>query len=174
MLTTRLTVIASMIFMAAASRLVPHPPNLTAISAMALFGGAYLSDWRLAFAVPLAALLLSDALLGFYGHMEIVYGSFAAITAMGLLLRHRRTAPRIAGATLASSVFFFLVTNLAVWAHSHVYPHTATGLLACYAVALPFFRNMLAGDILYTAALFGGFAALEKLVPALRESPAAT
>jgi hypothetical protein len=86
----RMAVIASMIFVAAASRLVPHPPNLSAVTAIALFGGAYLSDWRIAFAVPLGALLLSDALLGFYGHMEIVYGSFAIIVAIGRLLRTRR------------------------------------------------------------------------------------
>ena len=116
MLKPRMAVIASMIFVAAVSRLVPHPPNLAAVTAMALFGGAYLSDWRMAFAVPLSALLLSDSLLGFYGHMEIVYGSFAIVVAIGLLLRTRRTAPMISTAVLASSVLFFVLTNLGVWA----------------------------------------------------------
>lgn len=173
MLKPRMTLIASMIFAAAASRLIPHPPNLTAITAMALFGGAYLSDWRLAFAIPLSALFASDLLLGFYGHMEIVYASFAAIVAIGLLLRGRRTAPWIGTAMLSSSVLFFVLTNFGTWATEALYPKTLTGLIACYTAGIPFFRNMLAGDIFYTVALFGGFALLERLMPSFREQPAA-
>jgi hypothetical protein len=169
MLKARTTAIVSMIFMAAASRLVPHPPNMTAVTAMALFGGAYLSDWRQAFAVTLGALFLSDALLGFYGHMEFVHGSFVAIAAIGLMLRRRRSVPNIAVAALASSVLLFLLTNLGVWATSGLYPFTMAGLVACYTAALPFFRNMLAGDFLCTLALFGGFATMEYLMPALRQ-----
>lgn len=173
MLKPRMVVIASMIFAAAASRLVPHPPNLTAITAIALFGSAYLSDRRMAFALPLTALLLSDALLGFYDHMEIVYGSFALIVAIGLLLRRRRTVPMVGATVLTSSVLFFVLTNLGVWATSGLYPPTMTGLVACYTAALPFFRNMLVGDVVYALALFGGFALLERLIPRLRESQAA-
>lgn len=165
----RMAVIASMILAATASRLLPHPPNLTAIAAMALFGGARFSDWRIAFTVPLGALLLSDALLGFYSHMEIVYGSFALVVAIGCLLRKRPTVPMIGAAALGSSVLFFVLTNLGVWATSGLYPHSMTGLIACYAAALPFFRNMLVGDAIYTLALFGGFALLERSSPRLRE-----
>lgn len=173
MLKPRMVVIASMIFAAAASRLVPHPPNLTAITAIALFGGAYLSDRRMAFAIPLSALLLGDAQLGFYGHMEIVYGSFALIVAIGLLLRERRTVPMVSAAVLTSSVLFFVLTNLGVWATSGLYPRTMTGLVACYTAALPFFRNMLVGDAVYALVLFGGLALLERLIPRLRESQVA-
>jgi hypothetical protein len=174
MLKPRMAVIASMVFVAAASRLVPHPPNLTAVTAMALFGGAYLSDWRMAFAVPLSALLLSDSLLGFYGHMEIVYGSFAIVVAIGLLLRTRRTAPMIGAAVLASSVLFFVLTNLGVWATSGLYPRTMIGLVTCYTAALPFFRNTLTGDAIYALTLFGGFALLEQSIPRLRDAQAAS
>jgi hypothetical protein len=79
MLKPRLLVVISMVLAAAASRLIPHPPNLASISAIALFGGAYFSDRRLAFLIPLAALFLSDLILGFYSHMEVVYLSFALI-----------------------------------------------------------------------------------------------
>src|SRR5438105_1039891 len=75
----RVTVLICMILAAAASRLIPHPPNMASIAAVALLGGAYLSDKRLAFLVPLAALFLSDLVLGLYGHMEVVYGSFALV-----------------------------------------------------------------------------------------------
>jgi hypothetical protein len=169
----RFLVLASMILAAAASRLLPHPPNMTSVAAVALFGGAYFSDRRAAFAVPLSALFLSDLILGFYHHMEVVYLSFALIVAIGLWLQKRRTALPIAGAALASSVLFFVLTNFGVWALGAFYPKTLQGLIACYVAAIPFFRNTLIGDMLYTAVLFGGFAMFEKLLPALRDHGAA-
>jgi hypothetical protein len=165
----RITVLVCMIIAAAASRLIPHPPNMASIAAVALFGGAYLSNKWLAFLVPLAALFLSDLVLGLYGHMEIVYGSFALVVCIGLLLRKRRTPLRIAGAALASSTLFFVITNFGVWAFGSLYPKTAAGLVTCYVAAIPFFQNTLVGDALYTTVLFGGFAFAERLFPALRE-----
>ncbi len=167
----RLVVLVCMILAAAASRLIPHPPNLASITAVALFGGAYLFDKRLAFLVPMAALLLSDLILGFYSHMEIIYGSFALVVCIGLLLRKRRTPLRIAGAALTSSVLFFIITNFGVWLFESLYPKTIAGLVTCYVAAIPFFQNTLVGDALYTAVLFGGFALAEKWFPFLRERP---
>src|SRR6266849_2890739 len=164
----RFIVIALIILAAAASRVIPHPPNVASITAVALFGGAYLTK-RAALIVPLAALVLSDLVLGFYSHMEIVYGSFLLVVCLGFLLQRKRSALRIGGAALASSIVFFVVTNFGVWAFESLYPKTAAGLLACYVAAIPFFQNTLVGDALYTAVLFGGFALAEKLFPILRE-----
>ena len=86
----RFIVIASMILVAAASRLIPHPMNFTPITALALFAGACFADKRWAFGVPLAALLLGDLVLGFHVLMPVVYGSFALSVCLGLWLRHRR------------------------------------------------------------------------------------
>jgi hypothetical protein len=160
-----------MVLAAAATRLIPHPWNLTSISAVALFGGACFQDRRLAFAVPLAALFLSDLVLGLYTGLPVIYLSFAVIVALGLWLRPRRSPAVIASAALASSILFFGLTNFGVWAFDHLYPPTWSGLVACYVAALPFFRNSLAGDLLYTAALFGGFALLERRFASLREPP---
>lgn len=165
----RFVVLVAMILAAAASRLIPHPPNVASITAVALFGGAYLSDKRLALIVPLAALLLSDLILGLYRHMEIVYGSFLLVVCLGFWLQRKRSAMRIAGAALASSIIFFIVTNFGVWAFESLYPKTSAGLVACYVAAVPFFQNTLVGDALYTVVLFGGFALAEKLFPVLRE-----
>jgi uncharacterized protein DUF6580 len=166
----RLLVLICMILAAAASRLIPHPPNMASITAFALFGGAYLERKWLAFLVPLAGLFLSDLVLGLYSHMEVIYASFAVVVCVGLLLRGRKSPLKIAGAALASSILFFITTNLGVWFFSSLYPKTATGLFACYVAAIPFFQNTLMGDALYTAVLFGGFALAEKRFPALRES----
>jgi len=168
MIDSRSATVIAMMLAAALSRLVPHPPNLTSVAAVALFGGAYLADKRLAFLVPLGALFLSDLILGSYQHMEVVYASFALIVCIGLWLQRRRTILHIAGAALAGSVLFFLITNFGVWWFQSLYPHTLDGLIACYVAAIPFFRNTLLGDQLYTAVLFGGFALLEMRFSALR------
>ncbi|HEY2445541.1 MAG TPA: DUF6580 family putative transport protein [Rhizomicrobium sp.] len=168
----RLTLVILMVIAAAASRLIPHPPNMTSVTAIALFGGATLADRRLAFLVPLAALFLSDLVLGFHDQMAVVYGCFVAVTGIGLWLQSRRSPLFIAGAALASSVLFFAVTNFGVWAMDAMYPRTLQGLIACYTAAIPFFRNTLEGDLLYTLVLFGGFALLERRYPALRSEAA--
>jgi hypothetical protein len=179
----RLGVLITMILVAAATRLLPHLPNMTSITAVALFGGAYFSNRWLAFLVPLVALLLSDIALGIYWswsimafqpHMEVQYLTFALIVAMGLGLRGRMTAGRIAGATLASALVFFVLTNFGEWIFQPLYPKTLAGLIACYVAAIPFFGNTLIGDAIYTVLLFGGFRLLESRFLMLREPQVAS
>lgn len=161
----RLTLIVAMIFGAAALRLVPHPANFDAIGALALFGGAHLSDRRSAFLIPLAALFLSDALIGFHAQMPLVYGVFALMVWSGMSLRERRTPLPVAGMAVAASILFFVVTNFGVWAFDGLYPMTFQGLVTCYVAAIPFFANTLAGNLFYSAVLFGGFALAERKLP---------
>jgi hypothetical protein len=159
-----------MIVGAAAMRLLPHPANVTPIAALALFGGASFSDRRLAFIAPLTALLLSDLLLGLYRGMEYQYASFALTVCLGLALRKRKTAIPVATATIASAFIFFVVSDFGVWLTSPLYSKTLAGLAECYVAAIPFLRNMLLGDFFYAVLLFGGFAALERAFPTLRET----
>ncbi|MGQ0550658.1 MAG: DUF6580 family putative transport protein [Armatimonadota bacterium] len=174
MLRVRLMVLIGVILAAAASRVIPHPPNVTPIAAMALFGGAQFADRRLAFLVPLSAMFLSDLVIGLHQLLPIIYACFALIVCLGFWVRPRKSVFRIAGATLAGSVLFFIVTNFGVWAMGSLYPKTLEGLVASYVAAIPFFRNTLLGDALYSAALFGGFALVESVVAALRDDRAAT
>jgi hypothetical protein len=165
----RLIALLSGILLAAALRLVPHPPNFTPIGAMALFSGAYLGRRGLAFAAPLAAMLLSDLVLGFYHGQATVYFSVAVIVVIGMAALQRVSMLRIGAAAVASSVSFFVITNFGMWLFSGIYPHTSSGLAACYVAAIPFFQNTLAGDLFYTALLFGGFTLAEQVAPRLRE-----
>jgi hypothetical protein len=165
---SRIAAVACAILAAAALRLVPHPPNFTPIGAMALFSGAYLGRRVLAFAVPLAAMLLADAVLGFYTGMWITYVGFALVVLLGAVALQRVTLLRLGGAALASSVLFFAVSNFGTWAFSGMYPLSVAGLVACYIAAIPFFQNTVAGDLFYVALLFGGFAIAEHLLPKLR------
>jgi hypothetical protein len=179
----RYSVIVGAVLLAALSRLIPHPPNFTPVTALALFGAATLADRRLALLVPLAALFISDLCIevlhrmglmaswGIYSGMWVTYFAFLLITLMGLFLRHRRNGPAIAGTTLAGSVVFFAVTNFGIWWSGNLYPRTLDGLLTCYTAAIPFFQNSLLGDAFYATVLFGGFALAEKLSPVLRQLP---
>src|SRR3954453_15849242 len=97
----------SAIAVAAALRLVPHPPNFSPIDAMALFSGAYLGRRWLAFAAPLGALLLSGLALGFYHGQATVYFCVALIVMLGMAALRHRSALRVAGTAVASSVLFF-------------------------------------------------------------------
>lgn len=168
----RTVVIVGMILLAAGARIAPHPWNFTPVGAMALFSGAMLRDRRAAFLLPLAALFAGDLVLGLYKMMWIVYASFLASVAIGFWLRERRTIGRVAGATLLGSLQFFVVTNFGVWAMASLYPKTGAGLAACYFAGIPFFWNTLAGDAVYAALLFGGFALAERFFPALRAEEA--
>ena len=164
----RLITLVSAILTAAALRLVPHPPNFTPIGAMALFSGAYLGRKAVAFVAPLAAMLLSDLALGFYSGFWVQYLAVALVVSIGWIALQRVSVLRVGAAAIASSLTFFLVTNVGVWAMSGMYPLNASGLGACFVAAIPFFQNTLASDLFYSGVLFAGFALLERSVPALR------
>jgi hypothetical protein len=172
----RLLAVSLFVGGAALARLLPHSPNVTPIAAMALFGGAYLANRKLALALPLVAMLLSDLVLGYtiYGKallfsQPVVYLCMLAIVAIGGSIRARKSWWNIIVASLGSSVMFYIVTNLAVWAFESLYPKNWIGLMTCYTAAIPFFRNSVAGDLFFAVILFGGFALLEKSVVSVRE-----
>lgn len=174
----RYLILGGFILAAAFTRLLPHPwplPwNFNPITALALFGAALIPNRFAAIGVPLLAMIISDFGLellhgyGFHTLMPVVYGCFIVISLLGSFLRRfeKKTLPALGFAT-AGSVFFFIVTNASVWAFGNMYPHSLSGLVLCYEAALPFFGNSLAGDLLYTGVLFGGFALAEVRFPVL-------
>jgi hypothetical protein len=165
---SRLWSLVTIVVLAIVARLIPHPFNFTPIGAAALFAGATLERKRLAFLVPFAAMLASDAVIGFHSAMPVVYGCFAAAVCIGFALRARTRSPlALLGGAVASATLFFFVTNVWVWIMSSLYPHTLGGLATCFVAAIPFYENQLAGDALYTAVLFGGLAWAERRFRAL-------
>jgi len=155
--------IAIIIVAAVGLRLIPHMPNFAPIGAMALFGGAYL-DKRLAIALPLVAMLLSDLFIGFYSPVVMisVYGSFVLVGLIGMQLRKRKNPKNILLAAVGSSALFFLITNFSVWAAGS-YGRGFEGLITSYVMAIPFFRGTLMGDLFYTTLFFGGFDLIKSL-----------
>ena len=141
-------------------------PNISPITALALFSGAYLADRKLAILLPLAAMLVGDLILGLHEMMFFVYGSFVLIAMIGFFISSRVSGHVVISASLVSSVVFFLLTNLGVWMVSGLYPLTAEGLVACYTAAIPFFQLTLLGDLFFVGLTFGIFQLLQRLIPA--------
>ncbi len=145
------------------ARLIPHIPNTAPIAALALFSGFQTrSIWGIF--VPLGALFATDLILGFYetGVMFSVYASFVLIYALGYFSQAGAGKLRVFGNSIAGSTLFFILTNLAVWKFSAMYPETIEGLLLCYTLALPFFAYTLLGDLFWNGAFSGGYAFYRK------------
>jgi hypothetical protein len=171
--------LAALIFIAALSRVIPHPPNFSPIEAVALFGGAYFARRHWALLVPLAAMFASDLVLGVLnggiywdyfasaGYL-LVYVCIALSTVLGFGLRGKVNGRNVLGYSLAGSVLFFVVTNFGAWLGSPAYPQTGAGLLAAYVAGVPFFQWTVLGTLAYAALLFGGFELLRRRVPALQ------
>ncbi len=152
------------IVLAAATRLIPDPPNFTPIIAMGLFGGAYIHNRSLAVIVPIGAMFLADLFLGFHSTIYFVYGSLLLVTMLGMILIKKITIKNCTIAALSSSFLFFIITNFGVWLTSGYYPKNIEGILACYTMALPFLGNTLAGTLIYSSVMFGGYELLKRSV----------
>ena len=136
-------------------RLLPHLPNFTPITAIALFGGLYFSNKTMAYLVPLVIMALSDLFLGFHSISFVVYAAFIVVSFIGT-----QTKKPSVFTILLSSISFFIITNFGVWLIG--YPKTWSGLVECYTLALPFFRNSLLGDLFYSGVMILGFNAVQK------------
>ena len=170
-----LLIVILFIFFAALSRLLPHPPNFTAVGAIALFGGAWFNRQWLAWIIPVLAVWFTDLLLNniiyaqYYDGFVLISKNFL-FTAVALLLivliakvlLKRIKLLNVVGASLGASAIFFLISNFGVWIISSFYPPTLSGLLAAYTAGLPFFLNTVAGDLFFCSVMFGSYALLQK------------
>ncbi len=139
-----------------ATRFITHEPNFTPVTAIALFGGVYLTR-KYAILLPLALMMLSDIVIGTHDTMLFTWGSFALIAMMGLWVRNHKSPATIVGSSPFSAILFFIITNFGVWLAGSLYPPTAEGLSSCFIAAVPFFRNTLLSSLGYSLVLFGSY-----------------
>ena len=154
-------IITLFILIGISTRIFPHPPNMTAIGAIALFGGAFFQDKRLAFLIPTLIMLISDLILG-QQLVISVYVSFLIMVGLGINISHKQSFLRIFNTTLLASLIFFIITNFSVFISASLYPKTLLGLIECYTLAIPFFLNTLTGNMIYTFIMFYAFHFLQK------------
>ncbi len=150
-----LWILIATIVVVALTRLLPHPPNFSPVVAVALFGGAALADRKLAFIVPIAAMLLADFFIGFHDTMVFVYLGMVLVVGLGQILARRRQPAVLVSGAIVGSGLFFVVSNTGMWWLSGMYQYSVEGLMLCYAAAWPFFHNTLLATVFYSALLFG-------------------
>ena len=143
-------VLISFIIVAVLVRLLPHPPNVAPITAVALFAGTHFSSKHWAVLMPILAMLVTDIFLGFFMITPVVYLAFVGVIALGFVIKKMNI-----GSVLLSSLLFFTVTNLGVW-FLH-YPLTTEGFITCFTLAIPFFGYSIVGDLFFSAALIFGY-----------------
>ncbi len=176
----RLGIISMVILLAALSRLLPHPANVTPIGAMALLGGAYFANRRLAVLVPLLSLWLSDLILNnviygagnqsftwFITDSVWVYGSIILTVMLSSVLLKQVKPDTLILVSLVSSLVFFVITNFGTWYlyKGITYANSWDGLTTCFAAGLPFLRNTILGDLFFSVLLFGLFAGIQQWFP---------
>lgn len=153
-ISARLTEAAALVGIAALSRILPHLPNATLISPVALYARSRFGP--IGILIPFLGLFATDLVIGLYNWrlLASVYASFGIIFFLGRFLSPQASMARISLVSALGSTLFFLITNTAVWALSSWYPHNPAGLLTCLAAGLPFYGYMLLGDCVGTLALF--------------------
>jgi hypothetical protein len=169
-LTIRFTLLVSVVFVAAMTRLLPHPHNVAPIAAIALFGGAYFKKLETTILIPLAAFWLSDLALNnivykqwypefTWFSMNFIWSAIAlvAISLVGKFLLTKVSTVKIVGASFIGSMIFFLISNFGVWQSGHIYTHSLSGLITCMGAGIPFLLNTILGDFFFCAVLFGLF-----------------
>ncbi len=159
--------------LSAVGRLIPHVPNVTPLGASCLFAGSRIGGY-LAYLLPLVVMLATDPIVGHAGGAHsgyssaslVIYAAFMINVWIGRRLVRTVTATRVGVAAFLCSLQFFLLTNFAVWflaaGADRFYPKTLGGLMECYAAALPFWGRTLAGDLLFSGAIFGVYALLSR------------
>ncbi len=149
-------------------RLLPHPWNFVPVSASAIFGGMYLGRlW--AFVLPISSMLIADVFLGFsFTDMPFVYGSIALSVLIGIWIGSKRErkgvfAASVLSGTLFSSVLFYIITNFGAWLTLNEYSKDLNGLMQSYVMAIPFFKNTLAGDLFFVSIFVAAYETVARL-----------
>tara|TARA_B100001123_G_scaffold440846_1_gene580805 strand:+ start:3662 stop:4222 length:561 start_codon:yes stop_codon:yes gene_type:complete len=151
----------SLILLLAFSRLLPHPPNFTPIIAVAIMSGYFFNNIKLSFIVLLIPMLLVDTLIGFYEHMFFVYLSLFLITFIFFNISKKINFRNLLFFGFFGSLIFYLISNFGVWISdipspvTHLpYEKNLNGLINCYFLAIPFFKNTVLSTLIFSYTAF--------------------
>lgn len=165
-----LYIFLALILVASLYRIVPgRPYGFAPQIAMAIFAGALIKDRKLAIALPVLSMLLSDALFqllyiagispmwGFYEGQFTNYLLFALLTVFGFFIK-KINLLNIALASFAAPTAYFLISNFLVWMSGGGFhrPRSLNGLIMTYNDGLPFYWNSIAGTLFFAGVFFGG------------------
>lgn len=170
----KFSLIVFVILFIAFSRIIPHMPNYSPMTAIALFGIAHLDKKWIAVMVIFIATFLSDLVLNntiyanmfsgftvFYEGFIFQYLALAFILMIGHYGLTKLSVKNIVIATLCSSIAFFIISNFGAFVSLPMYPKTFTGLMTAFAAGIPFLKATFLSDLLYSSVLFGGYYLLQ-------------
>ena len=175
---------AGLTILSALGRLVPHAPNVTPLGGSCLFAGSRISGFW-AYLLPLAVMIATDPIVGHAGGASsgytwgspVIYACFLINVWIGRRMLRSVTPIRVGAAAFLCSLQFFVLTNFALWAigairHDPFYSADFTGLLTCYTLAIPFWGRTLAGDLVFSGALFGLYELISRRTTAQTQAEA--
>ncbi len=185
MLQPRPTAMAMLVVVAVCFRLIPYalhslgvsidpantvyPWNFSPILPLCVFGAACFANRGVVYLAPMAIYFAGDLGIGLisghadwalYAGQPVTYLSVALVVTCGFIARSQKSWQRIAAAGLGSAVLFFVVSNFGTWAFGGGarYPLTWAGLMECYVMGIPFFRNTLISMGIFLPLLFSPLA----------------
>lgn len=165
----KISIIIFLMSFALVSRLIPHPSNFTPLTALCVLAGRELNTSR-AVLILFLSLFISDGLIAGFQHNSwlgnwtfYTYSGFVLAIALGKLLHRKVALPLQIVTVMIAGFSFWIWSNFGVWLVSGLYPFSSSGLIACYAAALPFLQNQISGDLVWGFVIFGSYVwALQK------------
>ena len=139
-----------LILILAFSRLIPHPDNFTPIIAIAIMGSYFFNNINLSYLVVLFSMLIADFFIVFYGHVLFVYFPLFLIIMIFFKLSKKINFKNLFIFGFAGSLIFFMISNFGVWLVSGLYEKNINGLIECYFMAIPFFKNTLISTLIFS------------------------
>jgi len=156
------SLILLMIVVGVGLRFSSEIPNFTPMFAIALFSGYFFRNKFVAVSTPLIIQIITDYFLGFHADMFSVYLSFALISFLGIINKEKYSFGSSVSYSIISAFMFYLITNFSVWLTADFYAKDFSGLVSCYTLALPFFKNTLISSVSFSVILFGIYSLILK------------
>tara|TARA_B100000767_G_C19760609_1_gene534990 strand:+ start:2235 stop:2753 length:519 start_codon:yes stop_codon:yes gene_type:complete len=140
----------SLILLLAFSRMIPHPPNFTPIIAVAIMSGYFFKNLNLSLFVLVISMILSDIFIGFYNNLIFVYSPLILITIIFFKISNMINLKNLFLLSFLGSLIFYLISNFGVWAAGNLYEKNLNGLIECYLLAIPFFKNTILSTLIFS------------------------
>ncbi|HUW22293.1 MAG TPA: DUF6580 family putative transport protein [Candidatus Bathyarchaeia archaeon] len=144
----------ALIFIASAFRTVWHVAANVELVTLATFLAATYLGYGWAILVPLATMALTDKSIGTTNIFIFVWLAYGIIGLVDWLMIKKSGKDKIVLKqtimALFTSVFFYLFTNFGVWALDEwgMYTRSLPGLINCYIMGIPFYRNNFVGNLI--------------------------
>ena len=138
------------LFIMVISRLIPHPPNFTPILAVAMMSGYFFKNLKNSIFILAFTMILSDIVLGFHNTMLFVYLPLFLIVVFVFKFKKEVNSKNLFILGFGSSLLFFIISNFGVWLLGNMYEKTINGLIDCYFMAIPFYKNTFLSTIIFS------------------------